>query len=148
MPVVPLPDRGQPLDVTFIYGLANEINKIADNISTATYNYTTIDIRGIGKRDVKNNNAKFFAGYIDVINNETVTANTSRQFTLNFDSDFKYPPVVIAAAVNTGTSDVGNDVFAVINSVSTSSVTGVVRFNSSGSKVGVAVNIIAIGIPG
>lgn len=148
MPRVPTPDRGQPLDVTYIASLAEAINDVSETISTSTYNYTSVEVNGT-RTDIKNSNAKIYvATSAPIINNETVTANTTKQFTINFSSDFKYPPVVVASAVNTGTSDVGNDIFAVITTVSTSSVSGILRFNSSGSKVSAAVNIIAIGLPG
>jgi hypothetical protein len=146
MAKVPLPDRGQPLDVTYLYRIADALNDAVDTISTATYNYTSIDTKGVGRQDVKNSNAKIYASYIDIVSNETVSANTTRNFSLNFASEFKYPPLVTATAVNTGTSTIGNDVFAVITSVSTSRVDGIVRFNSSGS-VSTSVNIIAIGLP-
>ena len=78
--------------------------------------------------------------------NETVSSSTTKTFSIDFASEFKYPPIVTATAVNTGTSTIGNDVFAIITSVSTSRVEGIVRFNSSGS-VSTSVNIIAIGLP-
>jgi hypothetical protein len=148
MAKVPVPDRGQPLDVTYIYTLANAINEVSDSVADATYNYTSVDLRNIGRQDIKNNNAKFYATYIDIVNNETVTANTTRNFTINFATNFKYPPIVVASAVNTGSSDIGNDIFAVITSVTTSQVNGIVRFNTAGNSVSAAVNIIAIGLPG
>ena len=146
MAKVPLPDRGQPLDVTYLYQIANALNDAVDTISTATYNYTTVDTRGIGKEDVKNSNAKVYAAYKDIVTNETVSGNTTKTFSIDFASEFKYPPIVTAKAVNTGTSTIGNDVFAIITSVTTSRVEGIVRFNSSGS-VSTSVNIIAIGLP-
>jgi hypothetical protein len=146
MAKVPLPDRGQPLDVTYLYQIANALNDAVDTISTATYNYTTVDTRGIGKEDVKNSNAKVYAAYKDIVTNETVSSSTTKTFSIDFASEFKYPPIVTATAVNTGTSTIGNDVFAIITSVSTSRVEGIVRFNSSGS-VSTSVNIIAIGLP-
>jgi hypothetical protein len=146
MAKVPLPDRGQPLDVTYLYQIANALNDAVDTISTATYNYTTVDTRGIGKEDVKNSNAKIYAAYKDIVTNETVSSSTTKTFSVDFASEFKYPPIVTATAVNTGTSTIGNDVFAIITSVSTSRVEGTVRFNSSGN-VSTSVNIIAIGLP-
>lgn len=146
MAKVPLPDRGQPLDVTYLYQIANALNDAVDTISTATYNYTSVDTKGVGRQDVKNSNAKVYAAYKDIVTNETISSNTTRDWFIDFASEFKYPPLVTATAVNTGTSTIGNDVFAVITSVSTSRVQGIVRFNSSGN-VSTSVNIIAIGLP-
>lgn len=146
MAKVPLPDRGQPLDVTYLYQIANALNDAVDTISTATYNYTSIDTEGIGREDVKNSNAKIYAAFNRVTTDETVSSNTTKTWTINFASEFKYPPIVTATVVNSGTSTVGNDVTVVVTSITTSSVQGVVRFNSSG-QVSTTVHAIAIGLP-
>lgn len=146
MAKVPLPDRGQPLDVTYLYQIANAVNDLSDSISTATYNYTSVDTRTIGRQDLKNNNAKFYAGYVDVVTDVTVFANTTKPWSMPFASDFKYPPIVTATPINTGTSTVGNDVTITITSVTTNAVNGIVRYNSSGN-VSTSVNIFAIGLP-
>ncbi|MFY9240331.1 MAG: hypothetical protein WAO78_15920 [Roseovarius sp.] len=146
MAKVPLPDRGQPLDVTYLYQIANAVNDLSDSISTATYNYTSVDTRTVGRQDLKNNNAKLYAGYVDVVTDETVFANTTKPWSINFASDFKYIPIVTATPVNTGTSTIGNDVTITITSVTTNAVNGIVRYNSSGN-VSTSVNIFAIGLP-
>ena len=146
MAKVPLPDRGQPLDVTYLYQIANALNDAVDTISTATYNYTSVNTEGFGRQDVKNSNAKIYATFVNVVSEETVSGNTTKSFTVRFESDFKYPPIVTATPINKG-STIGNDAFVVINSVSTDSVTGTVRFNSSGQVTNILVNVIAIGIP-
>ena len=146
MAKVPLQDRGQPLDVTYLYQIANALNDAVDTISTATYNYTSVDTKGVGRQDIKNSNAKIYATYVDIVSNETVSGSTTKPFTVNFASNFKYPPLVTATPINQG-STTGNDVFVVINSVNTDSVTGTVRFNSSGNVTNISVNIIAIGLP-
>ena len=146
MAKVPLPDRGQPLDVTYLYQIANALNDAVDTISTATYNYTSIDTEGVGREDVKNSNAKIYAAFDRVTTDETVSSNTTKTWEISFASEFKYPPIVTATAINSGTSTIGNDVTVVITSISTSSVQGVVRFNSSG-QVSTTVHAIAIGLP-
>jgi hypothetical protein len=77
MAKVPLPDRGQPLDVTYLYQIANALNDAVDTISTATYNYTSIDTEGVGREDVKNSNAKIYAAFDRVTTDETVSSNTT-----------------------------------------------------------------------
>lgn len=150
MAKVPLPDRGQPLDVTYLYQIANAVNDLTDTISTATYNYTTINTSGIGVNTVKNSDAKIYATYKDVVSGETVSSNTTKSWTVNFDSPFQYPPLVTATIVNRTTGEaaaIGNDVIITVTSVTTESVSGVVRFNSSGN-ITVSINLIAIGLPG
>lgn len=151
MAKVPLPDRGQPLDVTYLYRIANALNDAVDTISTATYNYTTIDTLESGtgvKKDIKNSNAKIYATQKLITSSDTVSGNTTKNFTVNFASNFSSPPIVTATPVNDGGSPIGNDVFVVINRVTASALDFTVRFNSSGQVGKLFVNILAVGLPG
>jgi len=146
MAKVPLPERGQPLDVTYIYQLADTINDIATQVSSATYNYTTIDTVTAGKQSIKTSDARVVGGINVVANNSAVNAGNEKQFSISFDSDFKFPPIVTATPVNLSGTPAGQNVTAVVTSVTTKGVTGIVRFNTTG-EVSVSVHIIAIGIP-
>jgi hypothetical protein len=146
MPKVPLPYRGQPIDVAYIYQLTNAINQISDQISTATYNYTTIDTPSAGKQNIKTSEARIVAGTEVVASNRNVNALDVQPFTYRFPGDFKYTPIVTASVVNTGNTQAGENVSVVITDVQRSLVTGVVRFNTSGT-VSTSVNLIIIGIP-
>jgi hypothetical protein len=143
---IPLPDRGQPLDVTYIYQLANSINALATQISNASDNFTTVYTRDAGVQQIKTNSAKVVAGYFDVIQNLRVEAGQTIPFNFTY-SDFKYPPIVTATLVNNGTNEVAYDAQVVIRSTTESRVDGVVKFNTSGDNVNVTVNIVAVGIP-
>ena len=141
-----MPDRGQPLDVTYLYQIANAINDVSNEISSATYNYTTVKTRDAGNQVIQTRAARIVAGFVDVVLNESVTEGQTKPFTFSYSSDFKYPPIATATVVNTGTSDVGDNVTVVIRSITTSAVEGIVKFNSAG-QVTTTVNITAIGIP-
>ena len=86
MAKVPLPERGQPLDVTYIYQLAETINDIATQVSSATYNYTTIDTVSAGKQSVKTSEARVIGGFGEVANNSTVSAGNEKTFSYDFPS--------------------------------------------------------------
>jgi hypothetical protein len=144
--VIPLPDRGQPLDVAYIYQLASSINTLATQISNASDNFTTVYTRDSGPQQIKTNSAKIVAGYFDVIQNLRVEAGQTIPFNFTY-SDFKYPPIVTATLVNNGTNEVAYDAQVVIRSTTESRVDGVVKFNTSGDNVNVTVNIVAVGIP-
>lgn len=147
MAKVPLPDRGQPLDVTYMYQLANAINDVADTVSTATSKYATIDTRQVGKQTFKIPDIRVYAGYTDVTNAETVTATQVVDATpQDFGVSFKYPPIVVASVVNNNTQNAGNSATVIISSVSTTSVSFRVRFDTAG-EASVGVNYIAIGVP-
>lgn len=146
MAKVPLPERGQPLDVTYIYQLAETINTLSTQVSTATYNYTTIDTVSAEKQSIKTSEARIIAGYKEVANNSTVSAGNEKTFTYDFASDFKYPPIVTATAINIGNTPAGQNVTVILKSVTVSRIEGVVRFGASGD-LSLAVNLIGIGIP-
>jgi hypothetical protein len=146
MAKVPLPERGQPIDVAYLYQITNALNQLSDQVSTATYNYTTIDTVSAGKQNIKTSEARVIGGYIAVANNSTVTASSTKTFTYAFPSDFKYTPIVTASAINSGKTSAGENVSVVLTDVTRSSVSGLVRFNASGD-VSTIVNIIVIGVP-
>ena len=146
MAKVPLPERGQPLDVTYIYQLAETINDIATQVSSATYNYTTIDTVSAGKQSVKTSEARVIGGFVEVANNSTVSACNEKTFAYDFPSDFKYAPIATATAVNIGNTPAGQNVTVILKSITTSRVEGVVRFGASGD-LSLNINIIVVGIP-
>lgn len=146
MAKIPLPDRGQPLDVTYMYQLANAVNDIADSVSTATTKYATIDTRQVGKQTFKIPDIRLYAGYVDVSNTEQVTATQVIEKSVDFGVSFTYPPIVIATIVNNNTQNAGNSATVVVSSTSTTAVSFRVRFDAAGEAT-VGVNFIAIGVP-
>jgi hypothetical protein len=102
MAKVPLPERGQPLDVPYIYKLVDTLNQLSTEVSSATYNYATIDTVSAGKQSVKTSETRIIGGYVEVANNSTVTAASDKTFSYDFPSDFKYSPIVTATPVNIG----------------------------------------------
>ena len=146
MAKVPLPERGQPLDVTYIYQLADTINDLSTQVSSATYNYTTVDTVSAGKQSVKTSEARMIGGYVEVANNSTVSAWKEKTFSYDFPSDFKYQPIATATPVNIGNTPAGQNVSVILKTITTSKVEGIVRFGASGD-LSLAVNLIILGIP-
>ena len=103
------PERGQPLDVLYISQLVTALNLLDDEISAATYNYTTIDTVSSGRQNVKTSEAKIVAGYAVVTTDSTVTAAQTKQFTYTFTSDYKYVPIVTATPINSGKTTAGEN---------------------------------------
>lgn len=146
MAKLPLPERGQPLDVSYIYNMANVINQMASTLSTANYNYITINTPDSGTQNTKITNTKVVAGYKEVTSKADVEIGDEKTFTYSFGSNFNYPPVVTVTPVNVDQNSTGTSVIATINDITTTSVNITVRFNTKGTA-SVGVNIIAIGIP-
>ena len=146
MAKIPLPERGQPLDVTYIYQLADAVNDLSTQVSSATYNYTTIDTTSAGKQNVKTSEARVIGGYVEVANNSTVNTGNEKTFSYDFPTDFKYAPIATATPVNIGNTPAGQNVTVILKTVTTSRVEGIVRFGASGD-LSLAVHLIIIGIP-
>lgn len=146
MAIIPYPERGQPLDVSYIYQLANAVNDLSTQVSPSTYKYVTVDTKSTGKQSVKASEARIIGGYIEVANNSSVTAGNEKTFSYKFASDFKYAPIITATPLNIGGQPAGSDVSVVLTSVTTSGVDGLVKFNTTG-EVSVAINLVAVGIP-
>ena len=146
MAKVPLPERGQPLDLTYIYQLVDTVNDLSTQVSSATYNYTTVDTVSAGKQSITTSEARVVGGYVEVANNSTVSAGNEKTFSYDFPSDFKYAPIASATAVNIGNTPAGQNVNVILKSVTTSRVEGIVRFGASGD-LSLAVHLIIIGIP-
>jgi hypothetical protein len=146
MAKIPTPDRGQPLDVTYVYQIVEAINDLSSQISSAKYKYASIDTSE-GRQSTLLTDTKVVAGSVNVYPAVTqVAADKEEPFSFSFKGEYKYPPIVTATpAVIDGTSS-GQEVTILITSVTTSAVNGIVKFGSSGN-LALKVNIIAIGLP-
>ena len=145
MAKVPLPERGQPLDVTYLYSLVDAVNDLSTQVASTTSNKTVIDTVSAGKQEIKTSNSRIIGGYVEVANNSTVSAGNERTFTYDF-KDFKYPPIVSATPVNIGQTPAGQNVNVILKSVTETRVEGIVRFGASGD-LSLAVHLVILGIP-
>jgi len=146
MAILPVPERGQPLDVTYIYQIVKAINDLSTQASTSIYKYVTVDTPNAGKQSVKTSEARIIGGYVPVTQSQTQTAGSSQTFSYNFPSEFKFSPIVTATPINVGNTDAGKDVTVTITSISTSKVDGTVKFNIGGNTT-IGINLIVVGIP-
>lgn len=146
---IPVPERGQPLDLTYIYQIANTVNQLAQNSSYSSNKFSSVQVPvpNVPRQDVKINDMRVVGGYQDLALNLSVNAGQTVSFSYNFPAaDFKYPPIVTATPQTISVTDSGTDATVTITSVTTARVEGVVRFNTSGTA-SVRINIVAIGIP-
>jgi hypothetical protein len=144
---VPLPERGQPLDLAYIYQLANAVNELAVQLSPTVGRYTSIDTVSAGTQSIRTSDARIVGGFVTVANNSATSPDGEGSFSYNF-ADFKFVPIVTATPIliNEVGTDSGKDISVVLTKVTTNRVEGVVRFNTIGIA-SVGVNLIAIGIP-
>ena len=140
-----LPERGQPLDVTYIYQIVDALNVLSTQVSDATYNYTDIDVVGAEKKSLKTSDTKFVGKFKSIANNETVTAGQEKSFSIPY-SNFKFPPIVTLSIVNTSGTTAGSNTTVVLTSVTTTEAGFTVRYGVSGTAT-IGINLIAIGVP-
>jgi hypothetical protein len=126
--------------------MAQAINDLSKEVSPATYDYVTIQTPDNGSQNRKVTEVRVIGGLAKVATSQTVLAKEQRTFSLTFPGEFRFPPVVTATAINSGQTPAGSNVTVILNSPTTSSVSGFVKFNESG-LVSVNVNLIIIGIP-
>jgi len=145
MPILPVPERGQPLDVTYIYQIVQALNDLQKLSADSKRGYVVIKDGGAPQQQ-KTSEAAIFAGFARVSTSQLQTAGSSLPWEVTFDKEFKFPPIVTATAYNKGTSDAGKDVTVIINSITTSKAEGSVKFNLGGETT-IGVNVIAVGLP-
>jgi hypothetical protein len=146
MAKLPLPERGQPLDVAYIYQVVSALNDLSAQVSPSTSKYVTIDVPNLGKQSVKASEARIIGGYKDVANNATYNSGQQVSGTYEFGTDFKFAPVVTATPLNIGGTPAGKNVSVVLTSVTTSKVDFNVTFNATGNLT-VGLNLLIVGIP-
>jgi hypothetical protein len=147
MSKLPLPERGQPIDVAYLYQIANAVNDLSSQMSTSTYKYVTVDTPATGAQSVKASEARTLAVYKEAYTNSTVTAGAETTITYDFPVNFKYAPVATATIVNTGNTAAGNSTTVTIKTITTSQVSAVVKVGTSGGNATIGVNFIIVGIP-
>lgn len=147
MAKIPTPDRGQPLDVSYIYTLANAVNDLSSQISSANFKYASIGTTS-GPQNALITNTKIVADSVDIYSTLTdVSPGLTVERSLSFSTgEFKYPPVVTATPVLTSQSENGADLSVTIKQITTSRVDFAVTFFGTG-KAALKVNVIAIGLP-
>ena len=145
MAKVPLPDRGQPLDLSYIYQLAEAINNLSNELSPVNAKYTSIDVEGLSQQTVRTSDARIIGGYVDMVKQSSDTAEQSFSYTF---SNFAYPPIVTATVYTTGAAKTAaaKDTVVVLTEITTGRVDGIVRFGTPGDA-SVRVNLTIIGIP-
>lgn len=147
MSKIPLPERGQPLDLSYIYQIAQTVNELASQLSPTTARYTSVDTVSAGTQSVRTSDARIVGGYLTVANNTTTSPDGEGSFSYNFN-DFAYAPIVTATPILIGdtATESGKDITVVITRVTTNRVEGIVKFNTIG-VASVGINLIAVGIP-
>jgi hypothetical protein len=139
--LISLPERGQPLDVNYIYEMANQIYQIQKEVTNTSTNVSRVN--GIG---VTNSRIVMYANYV-TMTYPNVISGESREFEASLQG-FNTPPLVTATILNTPgatSTNAGDAATLVLTLVSNDMVKGKIRFGTPG-PVSLIINILAIGI--
>jgi hypothetical protein len=144
---LPVPQRGQPFDISFVYKITESINALWDKVAVNVSAYASLWTKE-GPKQIRVSETKIITGRATLNLGASVKANDDKEFIYDFDISFRYPPVVTVSPILDGTATAANkNVYAVISSVTTSQVKGFVKFEKAGDVSGMSVNIIAVGLP-
>jgi hypothetical protein len=145
---LPLPNRGQPFDLSLIYRIIEEINNLWNEIGLRVSSYSSIQTAKENISSVRSSDVRTVAGFVNVIDNDSVKTNDDKPFTYTFDRAFKYPPIVSTSLETIGESntEATKSSTVILTKVSTSTIEGIIKFEKAGTAA-VRVNVIAVGIP-
>jgi len=146
MPIIPTPQKGQPLDVAYISSIVNEVNNLVSSTMPTESNMTTIKGAGnVAPQKTPTLKSQVYGVTATVVaSGSSVNAGEDRPFEINYQ--FKYPPIIVATPWNVGATDAGKNVSIYIKSVTETKANLVAKF-STGGNAAVDVNVLAIGIP-
>ena len=139
MAQIELPDRGQPLDISYLFRMAQEINRVseiaASTISKIKYRDTSTSSQ------VATSNVAFYAETQKIVDaNLSVQPNAPASF--DYSGIFKTTPVVISSVTSvTGVSNL----YAVLSGVTQNSCQVNVFSSATSGAFSADVSIIAIG---
>jgi hypothetical protein len=139
MAQIELPDRGQPLDISYLYRIVNEINNVStligNSLSKLKYRDRTTSSQ------VLTSNLVFYAETVS-LTDANLSTQTNAKATFNYSGTFKTTPVVLCSVT---TIDGVSNLYTVLENVTQSSCNVIVYSSSTGNAFSAEVSIIAIG---
>jgi hypothetical protein len=139
MAQIELPDRGQPLDISYLFRIAQEINRVSElvgaTLSKIKYRDTSTPSQLLTA------NLQFYAQTLKIVDgNLSVQSSTRADF--DYSGLFKTTPVVVCSV----TSETGvSNLYAVLGAVTQNSCQVNVFSSATSGAFSADVSIIAIG---
>jgi hypothetical protein len=139
MAQIELPDRGQPLDISYLFKIAKEINRVSDLVGE---NYSTIKYRDTSTASqVLTPHLEFYAQTLKIVDGNLSVQSTTRA-DFEYSGLFKTTPVVVCSV----TSETGvSNLYAVLTAVTQNSCQVNVFSSATSGAFSADVSIIAIG---
>ena len=148
---LPLPARGQPIDVPFIYDIVDTVNSLANDIADSNTNsFSSIYSPGPDNGgesiaiNLKTANIRITARFKN-ITGVTVASDSVTPFTIDFGPAYSAVPLVIMTLFNGGGQNFASAAVVTTTSINNSQVAGQIYFPKGGTHTGLQVHAIAIG---
>ena len=144
MPQISPPERGQPIDIDYLYEIVNAINTINNQIvSTSNAESRVSGANPTSTDAVKTSSLKFYANQISVASGK-FDADQTQTVKVVFPFNFLYPPVVTATPLIQNFKEQSKNVIVAIENVTTGAVDVLVTFKKSG-QADIDIHLIAVG---
>jgi hypothetical protein len=139
MAQIELPERGQPLDISYIYKLVQQIQKLQDALGNVFHKIKYRDVSTSSL--VAAANLVFYAETLKITNGNLST-QTNATSTFDYSGMFKTTPVVVCSVTSL---DGVSNLYAVLEKVTQNNCNVNVFSPSTGGAFSADVSIIAIG---
>ena len=139
MAQIELPDRGQPLDISYLSRIAQEINRVSEVVASS---FSKIKYRDNSTpSELSTSNLTFYAETQKIVDgNLSVQSNTPVQF--SYSGIFKTTPVVVCSV----TSETGvSNLYVVLKAVTQNGCNANVFSSATSGAFSADVSILAIG---
>ena len=144
MPQISPPERGQPIDVDYLYEIVSAINTINQQITTTSNAESRVSGATPTSTDaVKTSSLKFYASQITVPGGRR-DADQTDTVSVDFPFSFQFPPVVTATPIVQASDEQSKNVILTIKNVTTTKVDVLLTYKKSG-QVDVDIHLIAVG---
>lgn len=139
MAQIELPDRGQPLDISYLFRIAQEINRVSELVASSVSKIKYRDVPTPSQTSTSN--LVFYAETLKIVDgNLSVQSNTPATF--DYSGVFKTTPVVVCSVTAvTGVSAL----YSVLDGVTQNSCNVKVFSSATSGAFSADISIIAIG---
>lgn len=145
MAILPLPQRGQPIDYDYLYQITEAINKLSNQLSVTNSGNIVDTSAGVSRKQVPVGQTVIVAKKHNLNLATSSAATVDREFEILFDTMFDYPPVVTITPKRNATSELSQVDVLVITSITTTGVKGIINTTSTGA-LNVELQMVAVGI--
>lgn len=144
MPQLSPPERGQPLDVDYLYEIVSAINTINTQITTTSNAESRVSGSIPTSTDaVRTASLKFYAVQVPV-SSGSKNADETDTVSVDFPFTFQFPPVVTATPLVQASDAQSKNVILTIKNVTTAKVDVLLTYKKSG-QADVDIHLIAVG---